>query len=128
MKHWKAPCLIALMILASAAAAAQNIRDSKGRDFWVAFPPNDHPGQSNPTLAVFLSADEATSVTIEATRHTGEKNFINRPLQAGTVVKVEFDMRDYELRGARYPSGSTGDCETAHPASVNITSDKDITG
>jgi len=124
--RWIAPFLILLVMTTS--LSAQAIRDSKGREFWVAFPPNDHsPVNREPVLAVFLSADEAASVTIEARRHTGEVNVLNRTVPARSVVKVEFEMNDYELRGSRYPNGSTGDCERAHPASINIRSDKDLT-
>lgn len=124
--RWIAPFLLLLVL--GTSLSAQAIRDSKGREFWVAFPPNDHsPVNREPVLAVFLSADDDASVTIDARRHTGEVNVLNRTVPAGTVVKVEFEMTDYELRGSRYPNGSTGDCERAHPASVNIRSDKDLT-
>lgn len=120
--------LLLLLLVAGSAVSAQAIRDSKGRNFWVAFPPNDHPpAGGEPMLAVFLSSDEPASVTIEARRRTGETDFLNRPLPARTVVKVEFDMDDYELRGAQYPNGPTGDGERVMPTSINIRSDKDIT-
>jgi hypothetical protein len=103
---------------------AQELRSSIGRDFWLAFPPTDRTGSGK--LAVYISAEQDATVSVEGRRRDGSADRRTLTVPAGTVREVGFDLDDYELRSASYPSGSTGDCERAAPQSVHLISDADV--
>lgn len=103
-------------------------RDTKGRDFWLAFPPNDHPSNvDEAALNVYLSSDVNTQATVWARTRNGQIDERTFTVDAGSVVKVDFLPSLLELRTASYPTGSTGDAEIASPASVHITATDEIT-
>ena len=120
--------ILALLIAVSPLSAQENLLDSKGKDFWIVFPPNDHSGNSSrPKLSIYIAADEPTTVTLAARRRTGETDFLQRPIAPGTISKIEFDVDDFELRGTNVRGTNTRDCELAMPMSVHVTSTEDVT-
>lgn len=129
MAKWCAVWLIALCACGVVIHAQQlEGRDTKGRDFWLAFPPNDHPSNVNEAaLNVYLSSDVSTQATVWARTRNGQIDERTFTLDAGNVVKVDFLPSLLELRTASYPTGSTGDAEIASLASVHVTSANEIT-
>lgn len=118
---------VALSTLPSAAQELES-RDTRGRDFWLAFPPNDHPSNvDEAALNVYLSSDVSTQATVWARTRNGQIDERTFTIDAGSVVKVDFLPSFLELRTALYPTGSTGDAEIASPASVHVTSTDEIT-
>lgn len=122
--------MILLLCCTSIGMCAQQLegRDTRGRDFWLAFPPNDHPSNvDEAALNVYLSSDVNTTATVWARTRNGTIDERTFAVDAGTVVKVDFLPSFLELRSASYPSGSTGDAEIPSPASVHVTSTDEIT-
>jgi hypothetical protein len=123
--------ILAFCVLASLQvtqrAYAQGLIDSKGTDFWVAFPPNDHSGSSFESyLSIFVTSDKLASVTVAATRLNGVSDTIRFVVQPNTVVSTRLEYELYELVGKSYPNGANNDSQRPSPASVNITSDEEI--
>lgn len=120
--------LLFLLLLMSASLSAQTLSDTKGTDFWLTFPPNDHPsGNSTPQLAVFISADRASNVTIYARDRLGRTDTIELAIPAGTIAQQRFDLNRFELLGADFLGFSDGDCEQAMPNSIHVVSDEEVT-
>lgn len=106
---------------------AQRLIDSKGTDFWIAFPPNDHNGSSFESyLSVFITSDKTASVTIAATRLSGVTDTIKFVVPQSTVVSTRLEYELYELTGKAYPNGANNDSQRPSPASIHITSDEEI--
>ncbi len=119
---------------------SQELIDTKGRDFWLAFPPNYHNILNDPvddytdSLYIYIVADEPCSGVIDYTDIFGRKfshNFkIVDPAQIYTF-SVPFDY--FELRGfnesgiIRQPTTTDHQCEEPAPQTFNVRSDKDIT-
>lgn len=127
MGFLKSLLLALLLVGGSSSALSQSLLDSKGKDFWIAFPPNDHSGFSSPKLVVYVAAEQPTVATFAARRRTGEINFNQQNIQAGTITKIEFDVDDYELRGTNDRGTNTGDCELAMPMSIHVITNMDVT-
>jgi hypothetical protein len=103
------------------------VRDSKGTDFWLAFPPTQHPtSQGESLLAVFVSADQTTNVTIVARNRQGQRFTINNVVNAGTIGQFDFDVDAFESRSADFPTGPLNDCERVMPTSVHVMTDVDV--
>ena len=119
---------ISILMVCSGTVTSQIKSDSRGMDFWVAFPPTEHTLTSNGQLAVFVSTDSATNVTVIARDRDGVETTTNRTLAAGTIGQFEFDVADFELRGTdfRLFGNVTRDCEKAMPASVHVLTDQDV--
>lgn len=122
------PLLLLMVLCVPTLTSAQTLADTKGTDFWLAFPPNDHPSNnSSPQLAVFISADRTANVTIYARDLSGQTDTIRRTVQAGTILQERFTLSRFELRGTDFLGSSKGDCERPMPASIHVTSDEDVT-
>lgn len=122
------PFPLFVMLLMSASMSAQTLSDTKGTDFWLTFPPNDHPsGSSSPQLAVFISADRASNVTIYARDRNGRTDTIDLAIPAGTIAQERFDLNRFELRGTDFLGSSKGDCERPMPNSIHLVSDEEVT-
>lgn len=117
-----------LLTLASAPSFAQQQRDSRGTDFWLAFLPNDRAlSGSNPTLHIMITAETPANGTLAATRRDGTVNLISFAItQPNDVVTVTLAPSEYELIGANYASNAQGDNEKPSRMSVHITSDVDV--
>lgn len=120
--------ILLIMMLGPCATLAQTLADSKGTDFWLAFPPNDHPQNGSvPQLVVFLSADVDADVVIHARDRNGKTDTISLNVPGGTISQQRFDVGRFELRGKDFPDGSTNDCERPMPTGIHITSSSEIT-
>ncbi len=138
------PMLVQLcvcMLSATVCAYAQLYPDSKGRDFWLTFPPNFHNGEAtlpnNPEkqlehqLYIYIGAEAPTTGTITITNITGAATTIQFTI---TNPAVLFEYRTYfdgiELRGFNrggqiQPAGSQA--ESPAPQSIHIESASDVT-
>ncbi len=128
-----------ILIIATIKLISQNALDSKGTDFWLAFPPNYHNIVSDQidgytdSLYIFLVASEATSGTIEYKNISGAistHNFtITNPKE---IYRFSVPYLNYELRGYN-KSGEILDetsyqhqCERIAKQTFHIVCDKEI--
>lgn len=114
--------ILLVLLLATTIGVGQNIRDSKGTEFWLAFMPNDHSGNMNdPSLIIYVTAEVPTSGYVAATRRTGETDTLRFTIAAANdVVRINLNYGRYELIGATFNANATGDCETVMPCGVHV--------
>lgn len=115
--------LLVLLTLALAPSPAQNLRDSRGRDFWLTFMPNDRETSgSSASLHIILTAQTATSGVVTAVRRNGTVRVIPFTIaQPNDVITLQLLASEHELRGASYTTRSIGDAETAIGTAVHVT-------
>lgn len=123
--------LIAIALLVTAASSytsAQGLRDSKGTDFWLAFPPNDHATSQNPGLYIYITAERPTKATITGPRRNGSvfRTDVNLP-NANEMILVDLPYQDFELHSHDYVMDRRGDDERVTPFSLHIVSGDEIT-
>ena len=120
--------IVLALLLAAATAVAQDVLDSRGTEFWLAFMPNDHSGTNrDPSLIIYVTAEQPTAGVVFATRRTGETDqYPFNVAVANEVVRVNLPYGAYELLGATVNSNNTGDCEKVMPCAVRITADLPI--
>jgi len=109
---------------------AQVLRDSKGQDFWLAIPSNDHiAGLTNDPaiVAVFVATTQATQVQVDARRRDGTVDKYAVQVPAGVVWEFRFSADLYELRGATTIGSFGQDDERPNPASIHVTATSDVT-
>lgn len=129
-----------LLIFSIFAAQSQDLIDTKGRDFWLAFPPNYHNIANDPvsgytdSLYIYVVAEEPCSGVIDYTDIFGRKfsvKFqITNPSQIYTFsVPYEYlELRGFNDSGIiRLPNSSEHQCEKPAPQTFNIRTDKDVT-
>lgn len=117
-----------LCAMGYADSHAQGLRDSRGRDFWLAVPPNDH-GQNQGAsafLSLLLNCDERTDVRIEARARDGSVDIRTFTVPGAAVWESRYTITQYELVGTTSPDGATADCEKAMPMSLHVTTSSDV--
>ncbi|MBN9399909.1 MAG: IgGFc-binding protein ['Candidatus Kapabacteria' thiocyanatum] len=121
--------MIALLIMAASSyTSAQSLRDSKGTDFWLAFPPNDHASSQNPGLYIYITAERPTKATITGVQRSGAPFRMDVDLpNANEMVLVDLAYQDFELRSHDYVLDRQHDDERATPYSLHIVSDDEVT-
>ncbi|HTN05160.1 T9SS type A sorting domain-containing protein [Agriterribacter sp.] len=87
------PFCFSLFLSTFFIAANAQAPDSKGKDFWLAFPGNYSPG----TLSFFISGDESTTGTVSA---PGTGFSINFTVTPGTVTTVTLPTGTLELNAS----------------------------
>lgn len=113
---------------------ATDIPDSKGRDFYFAFPPNFHTtplfGTNEDSLFILIAATEPTQVSVRYTTASGRA--FTRQAQitnVRTMYTLALPWQDIELAG--YNNGQQIVWQSQNgkvaPQSFHITSEKDIT-
>lgn len=120
---------ISLLLFAS-VLVAQPLRDSKGQDFWLAIPPNDHvSGTSNDPaiVAVFVATSQACQVDLEARRRDGTVDRFSVPVPANVVWEFRLTADYYELRGTTQIGVQGQDDEQPNSASIHVRSTSDVT-
>ena len=84
-------------------ALGQPLRDSKGQDFWLAIPPNDHISglSADPAIVViFVATSQACQVDVDARRRDGTTDRYSVAVPANAVWQFRLTADLYELRGA----------------------------
>lgn len=130
------PLLLQLLLLTN-STANDNFKDSKGKEFWISFPPNYHnevfgtPGIYRDSLYIFIAAQKPTVVQITANDKTGQK--LQKNLQitdASKVYSIGFPWAQYEINGINYsgdlPSQLREDQQVIQK-SFYVTSNEEIT-
>jgi hypothetical protein len=122
--------VVVLVIVAAVQLHGQVLRDSKGQDFWLAVPPNDHisgSGNDPAIVSVFVATSEVTQVSVDARRRDGttDKYAVNVP--ANVVWEFRFPADLYELRGTTQIGMFGTDDEKPNPASIHVMSSADVT-
>lgn len=134
-------CLLLISFLAfpDEAAAQEESFDTKGTDFWLAYPPNyhNHRRSSNPyqrlgdSLYIFIAAEEPTSGRIEywdvnSKKHVYNFNITNiNQVHTFKVPYLNFEVFGYNDSGQFTTGGNS--CEKVVKRAFHVTSEKDIT-
>ncbi len=129
-----------LLLITTIGVQSQDLIDTKGRDFWLAYPPNYHNIANDPvdnytdSLYIYVVAEEPCSGVIDYTDIFGRKftkNFqITDPSQIFTfsVPYEYFELRGFNDSGIiRLASSTEHQCEKPAPQTFNIRTDKDVT-
>lgn len=129
--------LFIVLLLFGISNLDAQIEDSKGKDFWVTFPPNFHNNKLSPTtekkygdsLYLFIVADVPTNGTIVYKDSSGREythNFsITNPAEVYTfkVSYYNFELVGYNDSGLNF---SRNQSERVAKQSFHITSDNEI--
>jgi hypothetical protein len=110
--------------------SAQVLRDSKGQDFWLAVPSNDHvAGLTNDPaiVAVFVATTQASQINVDARRRDGTVDTYSVQVPANVVWEFRFSADLYELRGATQIGSFGQDDERPNRASIHVTSTTEVT-
>ncbi|MBU3698566.1 MAG: hypothetical protein FGM33_00950 [Candidatus Kapabacteria bacterium] len=123
--------IIVVLIASAISALSQGIRDSRGRNFWLAVPPNDN-ASSTPTDDSFVSLlvatdDVVTDVTVLARQRSGKTDTIRAKVPPSTLWEIRIDDYDlYQLQGIERLGGASIDGERPNPASINVLTSNDV--
>lgn len=120
-------CILACVVT---QGKGQSLRDSKGQDFWLAVPPNDHAAatSNDPAIvSVFVATFEPTQVSVDARRRDGSTDKYSVQVPANVVWEIRFPADLYELRGATQAGQLGQDDERPNPASIHVMSTADVT-
>ncbi|MBU3678671.1 MAG: hypothetical protein FGM32_03580 [Candidatus Kapabacteria bacterium] len=123
--------LLVFLLCASVGGLAQNIRDSRGNDFWLAVPPNDNSSvtASDPAFVSLLVATDTASTTVKvyARRRTGVTDTIVAIAPPSTLWEIRLSQYAlYQLQGVENVNGPSPDGEKPSPASIHVTTSHDI--
>lgn len=123
--------LIASLFLLSSDVIAQGLRDSRGRDFWLAIPPSEFTSSQNDDerfLSLLFASDSVqTSVVIAARRRSGAIDTIRATVPPGSLREVRLDDYDrYQLEGVENVGGGSRDGEVVSPASIHVATSHDV--
>jgi len=116
-----------LFLLATVSLTAQSKKDSKGKDFWVAFMPNAHT-QTVGTLIVYITAEQATTGSYSYVNRSGRT--VSAPFtiaQANSEFRVTIPYGELELIGCNYNTRRRNDEETAVPYTLHIVANQEVT-
>jgi hypothetical protein len=103
--------------------------DTRGKEFWLTFPPNFHNQSNNDSLVLYFSAEKPTSVVIEyRDRNSFVRTRTVNIINPNQVYSFGVSDNEYELRGQNYLSnlGNSWDCERVSPIYFKVTSTEDI--
>ena len=123
--------LFAVFLLVGSVTFAQNIRDSRGSDFWLAVPPNDNISSTvaDPSFVSLLVASDTvqTTVFVFARRRTGETDTTIVVVPPSTLWEIRLaQVTRYQLQGAEVPNGQSADGERPTPASIHVVTSRDV--
>ncbi len=125
-------CLCGLSF-GSQALQGQELRDHKGREFFVTFLPNWHnqPTELEDSLYLFISSEKEARVRIEFFDKQGNPYSESFQLRPGVMQTFSRVYRNFELDGVRSPSGSVASAtpqnQRAAPQVFYVTSDEEVT-
>lgn len=127
-------CLMPLALI------AQEVPDSKGRDFWFCFMPNYHNGgydfpsrNQQDSIFIYVAAERPTAITLRYTPHDGrpEQVIQERIEDPQQMLTIKMSYYGVELKGitagGRYFSIAERHTQRPVPFSFHLTSDEDVT-
>ena len=119
--------IVALLCASLVDVHSQGVRDSRGKDFWLAIPPNDHNGGSSAAIvSLMINCDGVTDVRIDARARNGTLDSRSVRVPGAVVWEFRYNATPYELVGVTSPNGATNDCERVMPMSIHITTSEDV--
>ncbi len=132
--------LVVAVISLVLGAIAQELPDSKGRDFWFCFMPNYHNlgitnanAREQDSVFVFVAADKPTTVTLEFTPYDGRppQQIVQRIEDPNHMLIIGMGFWGVELIGIN-GGGVMVQPQSRHtqrpvPCSFHLTSDEDVT-
>ena len=122
-----------LVFAAFGSGAAQDIPDSKGREFWITFPPNWHNNLTaqEDSLYIYIAADEPTRGQIEYFNRAGsrfvEDFVIDDPDE---VYQFQIMFEGFELEGfnrSGFLNNANSQNETVAAQRFHITAEDEVT-
>lgn len=123
--------LLLAVMLCPLYSHAQTVPDTKGRDFWLTFPPNYHDDfDQDDSLYIFIAATEPTAGVIAyRTRNNAALSRAFTIADPSQVYTFGIAWQDVELRGVNTWAEFNPDHQSGRvaPQSFHVTSDKDIT-
>lgn len=120
--------LCVVFILMPFTSAAQEQRDSKGKEFWCSFLPNIHNSQDS--LYLHITADSAVNGTVEYISSSGERyrrTFVMSDPRRAVIIGLS--PQHVELRGSVQDSLFSSNSQSGKILStqvVHVSADKDI--
>lgn len=129
--HRRVILLLLCLLFTSAGGYAQNIRDSRGNDFWLAIPPNDNSSvtASDPAFISLLVATDTASTTVYvyARRRSGVTDTVVTVVPPSTLWEIRLSQFAlYQLQGVENVNGPSPDGEKPSPASIHVTTSRDV--
>lgn len=129
--HRRLIFLFVCLLIASVGGFAQNIRDSRGNDFWLAIPPNDNSSvtASDPAFISLLVATDTVTTTVKvfARRRSGITDTIIEVVPPSTLWEIRLSQYAlYQLQGVENVNGASPDGEKPSPASIRVTTSRDV--
>jgi hypothetical protein len=123
--------LFVVFLVVGSVTFAQNIRDSRGSDFWLAVPPNDNNASTvaDPSFVSLLVASDTvqTTVIVFARRRTGETDTILTVVPPSTLWEIRLaQYTRYQLQGAEFLNGQSPDGERPTTASIHVVTSHDV--
>ncbi|MCX6139336.1 MAG: IgGFc-binding protein [Candidatus Kapabacteria bacterium] len=120
--------VVVMFCLLSLGAHGQGLRDSRGQDFWLALPPNEHStnGPDEALLSILVNCDGPTNVRVEARSRTGTLDVRTVTVPSAAVWEFRYVATTYELGGVTRPNGPVNDCERPMPMSIHVTTSADV--
>lgn len=120
----------ALCCILAPSLHAQGVADSRGREFYLTFPPNfhEHPQSraDSDSLYIFIAATQPTKGTIVYRNNNGTKTTRTFAIQdVSTVYTLTVHWRDAELASEYSGPGYDQNTKVA-PQSFHITADNDV--
>lgn len=110
--------LIAFLILGTRVSFAQTSDfDTKGKDFWIAFPPNFHSNSNSDNITIYITSEVPTTGTIA---FSGKPNHTFSITDPKVVYTYQVAYADYELLEG-------GESEKATKRSFHITTGNEVT-
>jgi len=119
--------IVLFLVLATFSLVASPLKDSKGKDFWIAFMPNAHT-VSVGTLIVFVTAEQPTSGTISYVNRRGQT--ISAPFviaRANSEYRLSVPYEELELVGYNYNLRRQNDEERAVPYTMHVIANEEVT-
>ncbi|MES2765467.1 MAG: hypothetical protein V4642_06355 [Bacteroidota bacterium] len=126
-------CLPLFGLFSFTDCRAQDIRDSKGKEFWLTFLPNFHnmPDALEDSLYIFITAEQPASGTIEYFDIFGTRYDTSFSIAKDQFFIFSKVFRDFELSGYNSPGGNNNNApdqeETYARQAFKITSSSDVT-
>lgn len=115
------------LVLATFSLVASPLKDSKGKDFWIAFLPNAH-SISVGTLIVFVTAEQPSTGVITYVNRRGQTITVPFTIpRANAEYRLTVPYEDLELVGYNYNARRQNDEERAVSYSMHVVANEEVT-
>jgi hypothetical protein len=126
---------VSILLLSPTISEAQDIRDSKGKEFWITFLPNYHntPLIQEDSLYIFITAEQPASGKIEYFDKFGTPYTTTFSIGKDEFFIFSKVFKNFELNGYNSPGGGPNSAKEASQESdialqsFKVTSSSDVT-